>query len=68
MNIHPWLKPHQTNMRYGHFDDQNRKCVITEPDTPLPWMNCLGCESGRWFAGYALCACQQFFLFHNKSR
>ena len=32
-------------MRYGHFDDVMREYVITRPDTPLPWMNYLGCES-----------------------
>ena len=32
-------------MRYGHFDDVNREYVITSPDTPLPWINYLGCES-----------------------
>ena len=32
-------------MRYGYFDDQNREYVITRPDTPLPWINYLGCES-----------------------
>ena len=32
-------------MRYGHFDDQNREYVITQPNTPLPWINYLGCES-----------------------
>ena len=32
-------------MRYGHFDDQYREYVITRPDTPLPWINYLGCES-----------------------
>ncbi len=32
-------------MRYGHFDDQNREYIITQPDTPLPWINYLGCES-----------------------
>jgi cellobiose phosphorylase len=31
-------------MRYGHFDDQRREYVITRPDTPLPWINYLGCE------------------------
>jgi cellobiose phosphorylase len=31
-------------MRYGHFDDENREYVITQPDTPLPWINYLGCE------------------------
>ncbi len=31
-------------MRYGYFDDVNREYVITQPDTPLPWINYLGCE------------------------
>ncbi len=31
-------------MRYGEFDDVNREYVITQPDTPLPWINYLGCE------------------------
>lgn len=31
-------------MRYGYFDDVNREYVITRPDTPLPWINYLGCE------------------------
>jgi cellobiose phosphorylase len=31
-------------MKYGHFDDQAREYVITRPDTPLPWINYLGCE------------------------
>ncbi len=32
-------------MRYGHFDDVNREYVITRPDTPLPWINYLGCQA-----------------------
>jgi cellobiose phosphorylase len=32
-------------MRYGYFDDQNREYVITQPDTPLPWINYLGCQA-----------------------
>src|SRR5262249_43253259 len=32
-------------MKYGYFDDQNREYVITRPDTPLPWLNYLGCEA-----------------------
>jgi len=32
-------------MRYGHFDDDQREYVITQPDTPLPWINYLGCNS-----------------------
>ena len=31
-------------MRFGHFDDETREYVITRPDTPLPWINYLGCE------------------------
>ena len=31
-------------MRYGYFDDTCREYVITRPDTPLPWINYLGCE------------------------
>ena len=31
-------------MRYGYFDDQSREYVITQPDTPLPWINYLGSE------------------------
>lgn len=29
---------------YGHFDDDRREYVITRPDTPLPWINYLGCD------------------------
>lgn len=32
-------------MRYGYFDDARREYVITQPDTPLPWINYLGCEN-----------------------
>jgi cellobiose phosphorylase len=31
-------------MRYGYFDDDHKEYVITRPDTPLPWINYLGCE------------------------
>jgi cellobiose phosphorylase len=31
-------------MSYGHFDDKRREYVISRPDTPLPWINYLGCE------------------------
>jgi len=31
-------------MRYGYFDDANREYVITQPDTPLPWINYLGSQ------------------------
>ena len=32
-------------MKYGFFDDKRREYCITRPDTPLPWINYLGCES-----------------------
>ena len=31
-------------MKYGYFNDQQREYVITQPDTPLPWINYLGSE------------------------
>lgn len=31
-------------MEFGHFDDQNREFVITNPATPWPWINYLGNE------------------------
>ena len=47
-------------MRFGYFDDQNREYVITQPDTPLPWINYLG--SSDYFGlisntagGYSFC-------------
>src|SRR5210317_488661 len=29
-------------MKYGYFDDDNREYVITDPQTPYPWINYLG--------------------------
>ncbi|MDY3251122.1 MAG: glycosyl transferase [Candidatus Choladocola sp.] len=31
-------------MRFGYFDDDRREYVITTPQTPLPWINYLGCN------------------------
>ena len=31
-------------MQFGFFDDKRREYVITRPDTPLPWINYLGCN------------------------
>ena len=31
-------------MTFGHFDDSRREYVITDPKTPYPWINYLGCE------------------------
>ena len=33
-----------SNKKYGHFDDQSREYVITDPCTPWPWINYLGNE------------------------
>lgn len=30
--------------KYGHFDDDRKEYVITNPETPLPWINYLGNE------------------------
>ena len=32
------------NNQYGYFDDANREYVITNPQTPFPWINYLGNE------------------------
>lgn len=32
-------------MEYGHFDDSAREFVITDPETPWPWINYLGTEN-----------------------
>ena len=32
-------------MKFGYFDDAQREYVITQPDTPLPWINYLGSEA-----------------------
>lgn len=32
-------------MQFGYFDDERKEYVITRPDTPLPWINYLGCEN-----------------------
>jgi len=32
-------------MKFGYFDDPQREYVITQPDTPLPWINYLGCQA-----------------------
>jgi len=32
-------------MKYGYFDDKNKEYVITNPETPYPWINYLGNEN-----------------------
>ena len=31
-------------MKYSYFDDSNQEYVVTVPQTPLPWINYLGCR------------------------
>jgi cellobiose phosphorylase len=31
-------------MRFGYFDNPSKEYVITQPNTPLPWINYLGCD------------------------
>ncbi len=31
-------------MRFGYFDDNKQEYVITDPKTPYPWINYLGCN------------------------
>lgn len=31
-------------MKFGYFDDIKKEYVITTPETPLPWINYLGCK------------------------
>lgn len=33
-----------SNKQYGYFDDAHREYVITDPQTPFPWINYLGNE------------------------
>ena len=34
----------EVTMRYGYFDDERKEYVITDPRTPLPWINYLGSD------------------------
>ena len=29
---------------YGYFNDVDKEYIIKRPDTPIPWINYLGCE------------------------
>ncbi len=31
--------------KYGYFDDKRKEYIINKPDTPLPWINYIGCEN-----------------------
>ena len=50
---------------YGHFDDDNREYVITDPATPWPWINYLGTEDffsliSNTAGGYCFCKDAKF--------
>ncbi len=51
---------------YGHFDDNAREYVIERPDTPLPWINYLGCE--EFFGLVSNCAGGYTFFRDAKMR
>ena len=47
-------------MQYGHFDDHHQEYVITDPRTPLPWINYLGSHDffrliSNTAGGYCFC-------------
>ena len=51
------------NKIYGHFDDKQREYVITDPQTPWPWINYLGNEDffsliSNTAGGYSFFKCQ----------
>jgi len=53
------------NKTYGHFDDQAREYVITDPATPWPWINYLGSEDffsliSNTAGGYCFCRDAKF--------
>ena len=53
------------NNIYGHFDDQAREYVITDPATPWPWINYLGSEDffsliSNTAGGYCFCRDAKF--------
>ena len=59
-NIHT-----KNDMKYGHFDDDRREYVITDPRTPFPWINYLGTEDffgliSNTAGGYAFCKDAKF--------
>ena len=53
-------KERNLNMQYGHFDDHHQEYVITDPRTPLPWINYLGSHDffrliSNTAGGYCFC-------------
>lgn len=52
-------------MKYGHFDDNRREYIITNPRTPYPWINYLGTEDffsliSNTAGGYSFCKDAKF--------
>lgn len=52
-------------MKYGYFDDNRREYVITNPQTPFPWINYLGTEDffgliSNTAGGYSFCKDAKF--------
>ena len=50
---------------FGYFDDARREYVITDPATPWPWINYLGCEDffslvSNTAGGYCFCRDAKF--------
>jgi len=53
------------NKTFGHFDDAKREYVITNPETPWPWINYLGSEEffsliSQTAGGYSFCRDAKF--------
>ncbi len=51
--------------KYGYYDDSQREYVITEPQTPYPWINYLGTEDffgliSNTAGGYVFCKDAKF--------
>lgn len=44
INLNVFFIVQEVAMKYGFFDDDAREYVITVPQTPLPWINYLGCR------------------------
>ena len=60
-------------MKFGYFDDQAREYVITTPETPLPWINYLGCQDfftliSNTCGGYSLVLLYTTLRLKNQER
>ena len=43
-SVKKFLAGNVMKSKFGYFDDTNREYVITNPQTPYPWINYLGNE------------------------